>query len=76
MKNAKVPSGARASGPAPADSLPRYARVHQSLLADICSGKYPVGSRLPTEEELRTEIARNRRLVEALRGVRKEEDEP
>jgi len=52
MKNAKVPSGARASGPVPADSLPRYARVHQSLLTDICSGKYPVGSRLPTEEEL------------------------
>lgn len=33
-------------------SLPRYAQVHQSLLGDIQSGKYPVGSRLPTEEEL------------------------
>ena len=52
MKNAKVSSGTRTSGLAPADSLPRYARVHQHLLADICSGKYPVGSRLPTEEEL------------------------
>lgn len=41
-----------ASATAAAEGLPRYAQVHQSLLADIRSGKYPVGSRLPTEEAL------------------------
>ena len=32
--------------------IPRYALLHQSLLNDIESGKYPVGSYLPTEEQL------------------------
>ncbi len=43
---------ARRKPPPDTSSLPRYAQVHQSLLADIRLGKYPVGSRLPTEDEL------------------------
>jgi GntR family transcriptional regulator len=31
---------------------PRYVWLHQCLLADIGSGKYPVGSLLPTEEKI------------------------
>lgn len=33
-------------------ALPRYAWLQQSLLTDIKSGKYPVGSLLPTEDQL------------------------
>lgn len=32
--------------------IPRYAWLHQCLLNDIETGKYPVGSYLPTEEQL------------------------
>ncbi|MBK5204086.1 MAG: GntR family transcriptional regulator [Polaromonas sp.] len=35
-----------------ADASPRYVWLHQCLLADISSGKYSVGSLLPTEEQL------------------------
>ena len=34
------------------DAPPRYVWLHQCLLTDISSGKYPVGSLLPTEEQL------------------------
>ena len=33
-------------------AMPRYAWLQQSLLTDIASGKYPVGSLLPTEDQL------------------------
>ena len=33
-------------------AVPRYVWLHQSLLNDISSGKYPVGSMLPTEDQL------------------------
>lgn len=32
--------------------MPRYIWLHQSLRNDISSGKYPVGSLMPTEEQL------------------------
>ena len=35
-----------------ANAPPRYVWLHQCLLTDISSGKYPVGSLLPTEEQL------------------------
>jgi len=34
------------------DAPPRYVWLHQCLLTDISSGKYPVGGLLPTEEQL------------------------
>ena len=43
MKNAK---------PSPTTTLPRYVWLHEFLLRDISSGKYPVGSLLPTEGQL------------------------
>lgn len=33
-------------------ALPRYVWLYRTLLEDICSGKYPVGSLMPTEEQL------------------------
>ena len=33
-------------------AMPRYLWLHQTLLDDISSGKYPVGSLMPTEEQL------------------------
>jgi GntR family transcriptional regulator len=51
----------------PASIVPatRYARVAQALLADISGGRYPVGSRLPTEAELETRFRVSRHTVRA-----------
>ncbi|NLN67465.1 MAG: GntR family transcriptional regulator [Alcaligenaceae bacterium] len=43
--------------------IPRYAWLHQTLLTDIESGKYPVGSHLPTEEQLSTIYGVSRHTV-------------
>lgn len=42
---------------------PRYAWLHQSLLHDIVSGKYPVGSLLPTEAQLSATYGVSRHTV-------------
>ncbi len=46
-----TPTPARRPGRSAA-AVPRYVWLHQSLLNDISSGKYPVGSLLPTEDQL------------------------
>jgi GntR family transcriptional regulator len=51
--------------PAPIAPATRYARVAQALLADISGGRYPVGSRLPTEAELETRFRVSRHTVRA-----------
>lgn len=43
--------------------IPRYAWLHQTLLNDIESGKYPVGSYLPTEAQLGTIYGVSRHTV-------------
>lgn len=43
----------------------RYARVAQALLADISGGRYPVGSRIPTEAELGARFSVSRHTVRA-----------
>lgn len=42
---------------------PRYAWLHASLLGDIASGKYPVGSLLPTEAQLCEQYGVSRHTV-------------
>ena len=44
-------------------SLPRYAWLRECLLADIKSGKYPVGSLLPPENELSSVYGVSRHTV-------------
>jgi GntR family transcriptional regulator len=44
-------------------ALPRYAWLYQSLLTDITSGKYPVGSLLPTEAQLSATFGVSRHTV-------------
>jgi GntR family transcriptional regulator len=46
-------------------STTRYARVAQALLADMSGGRYPVGSRLPTEAELESRFRVSRHTVRA-----------
>jgi DNA-binding GntR family transcriptional regulator len=43
----------------------RYARVAQALLAEISGGRYPVGSRIPTEAELEARFGVSRHTVRA-----------
>lgn len=60
---------ARAPTPALA-SQPQYALVAQRLIDDITSGRYPVGSLLPTELELCTQFGVSRHTVrEAIRRL-------
>ncbi|MEN2976807.1 GntR family transcriptional regulator [Tistrella arctica] len=50
--------------------IPRYLQVFQDLRARISSGRYPVGSMVPTEAELCAEFAVSRHTVrEALRRL-------
>lgn len=42
----------RSAPPRTAAAMPRYLWLHQTLLNDISSGKYPVGGLLPTEDDL------------------------
>jgi DNA-binding GntR family transcriptional regulator len=65
-------SRARASiGPASDDPL--YLQVVRALKDEIVSGVYPVGSHLPTEEELRRRFSVSRYTVrEALRRLRED----
>jgi DNA-binding GntR family transcriptional regulator len=51
--------------PASISSSTRYARVAQALLADISDGRYPVGSRLPTEAKLEARFRVSRHTVRA-----------
>ena len=43
----------------------RYKRVAQALLAEISGGRYPVGSRIPTEAELEARFGVSRHTVRA-----------
>jgi len=48
-----------------ADASPRYLALARSLRAEIESGKYPVGSKLPTEMELCKQFGASRHTVRA-----------
>tara|TARA_R110002167_G_scaffold95240_1_gene253763 strand:- start:897 stop:1616 length:720 start_codon:yes stop_codon:yes gene_type:complete len=49
---------------------PRYRALAESLRADIAAGRYPVGSRLPSEEQLCESFSVSRHTVrEALRSL-------
>ena len=54
MRSLKATSSpaSRRSGAAAAPALPRYLWLHQTLLNDIGSGKYPIGALLPTEDQI------------------------
>lgn len=43
----------------------RYARIAQALIAEISGGRYPVGSRLPTEAELEARFRVSRHTIRA-----------
>lgn len=49
----------------PAAPPTRYGRVAQALLAEISAGRYPVGSRMPTEAELEERFRVSRHTVRA-----------
>jgi GntR family transcriptional regulator len=52
-RRVETPAAAtRRVAPTPNDSGPRYLQIARDLTAAIASGRYPVGSRLPTELEL------------------------
>lgn len=55
------------SSPSPQPDLgapqPKYARLAQAFLADIRAGRYPVGSMLPTEEQLCLQYGTSRATV-------------
>jgi len=56
--------------PAPTRMPPRYAQLADQLAADIAGGRFPVGSLLPTEAELKAQYGVSRFTVrEALRHV-------
>lgn len=58
------PSPARPTRATPrSKAQPRYAWLHQSLLNDIVSGKYPVGALLPTEAQLSATYGVSRHTV-------------
>ncbi len=58
------------AGPMPSRLPPRYAQLAQQLAADIAAGRFPVGSLLPTEAELKIQYGVSRFTVrEALRHV-------
>ncbi len=44
---------------------PKYAAIAQAVLSGIHVGRYPVGSMLPTEEELRSQFGVSRQTVRA-----------
>lgn len=54
MPTRKASRTARSTGQGLQKNMPppRYVWLHQCLLADISSGKYPVGSLLPTEDQI------------------------
>lgn len=51
--------------PAAIPTPTRYKRVAQALLADISGGRYPVGSCIPTEEQLEARFGVSRHTVRA-----------
>lgn len=51
-KNSSSPSTPLRRAIRTTEGSPRYVWLHQCLLNDICSEKYPIGSLLPTEEKL------------------------
>lgn len=51
-KSSRPPAPGRRAARTATPAMPRYAWLQQSLLTDISSGKYPVGSLLPTEDQL------------------------
>jgi GntR family transcriptional regulator len=60
--------------PAPPSSVeldfqPRYARVAQSLIEEIASGKYPIGTMIPTEAELCASLGVSRNTIRTALGV-------
>ncbi len=40
----------------PNDDMPKYERAHRAILDRVKSGRYPVGSRIPTEVELSSQF--------------------
>ncbi|MGE4368984.1 MAG: GntR family transcriptional regulator [Burkholderiaceae bacterium] len=71
--NSSVMNG-NATASAFADSLgnsPRYRALAQQIKADISAGRYPVGGRLPTEEQLMASFGVSRHTVrQALRELK------
>lgn len=60
---------AAGEGPAPRRT-PRYEVIRRTLLEDISSGRYPVGSKLPTEVELCAAFETSRHTMrEAIRSL-------
>jgi GntR family transcriptional regulator len=51
------------------DFQPRYARVAQSLIEAIASGKHPVGTMIPTEAELCASLGVSRNTIRTALGV-------
>jgi GntR family transcriptional regulator len=67
------PKAAQRQRTATAADLPLYRRLVQALRRDIVNGRFPVGSLLPTESELRQRFGVSRHTVrEALRYLRDE----
>ena len=53
------------------DSLPRYAQIQKNLEQRLIDGVYPIGSLMPSEQELSTEFNSSRTTIrEALRYLR------
>lgn len=53
------------------DSLPRYAQIQKNLEQRLIDGVYPIGSLMPSEQELSTEFSSSRTTIrEALRYLR------
>ena len=73
-RRADLPKGRRqAAVPATKSKDPLYHQLAQTLRHEIVSGIFPVGSQLPTEEELCKRFAVSRHTVrEALRQLRDE----
>ena len=70
VRTRKVPARARGADPAKSDGI-LYLQILRSLKDDIVRGVYPVGSQLPTEEELCERFQVSRYTVrEALRRLR------
>lgn len=62
-KNDGKPLGKPTRATPRSKTQPRYAWLHQSLLDGITSGKYPVGSLLPTEAQLSATFGVSRHTV-------------
>lgn len=70
LRTGRPAAATRGSKPLDSRGEPRYARIAGELIAAIASGRYPVGSLLPTEHELCERFDSSRFTVrEALRQL-------